>query len=64
MVDWMIEVLTSYKTTTQTFFLAISIMDRFLAKCARSQSMNELHVIGVVSMFMACKYEEIYPIRL
>jgi hypothetical protein len=30
MVDWMIEVLASYKCTEQTFFLAVRIMDKFL----------------------------------
>ena len=25
---------------------------------------NDLHLIGVTTMFLSCKYEEIYPIRL
>jgi hypothetical protein len=25
---------------------------------------NDLHIIGVTTIFLACKYEEIYPIRL
>jgi hypothetical protein len=29
MVDWMVEVLTTFKTSDQTFFLAVNIMDRF-----------------------------------
>jgi hypothetical protein len=31
MVDWMIEVLTSYKCSEQTFFMAVRVMDTFLA---------------------------------
>jgi len=30
MVDWMIEVLTNFKCEDQTFFLAISLLDRYL----------------------------------
>jgi hypothetical protein len=30
MIDWMIEVLTNFKCEDQTFFLAVSLMDRYL----------------------------------
>lgn len=30
MVDWMIEVLTNFKCDDQTFFLAVSLLDRYL----------------------------------
>jgi len=30
MVDWMIEVLTNFKCDDQTFFVAVSLLDRFL----------------------------------
>lgn len=33
MVDWMIEVLTNFKTDDQTFFLAITILDRYFKLC-------------------------------
>jgi hypothetical protein len=29
MVDWMIEVLTNFKSDDQTFFLATSLLDRY-----------------------------------
>ena len=29
MVDWMVEVLTAFKCSDQTFFLAVSLMDRY-----------------------------------
>ena len=60
----MIEVLSSYKCSQQTFFLAVAIMDQFYAKSSISQQVTDLHLIGVSSMFIACKYEEIYPIKL
>ena len=29
MIDWMIEVLTNFKCDDQTFFLAVSLLDRY-----------------------------------
>lgn len=67
MVDWMVEVMTAFKCADQTFFLAISIMDRYFATLAKegvSLKLQELHVTGITCMFMASKYEDIYPLLL
>jgi hypothetical protein len=67
MVDWMVEVLGAFKCADQTFFLAVSLMDRYfdaLAKQGVSIELHELHLIGVVCMFMASKYEDVYPLLL
>ncbi len=65
MIDWMIEVLTNYKCDDNTFFIAVNTMDRyFKALGSASLQPNELHLIGVAAMFMASKYEDIYPLRL
>lgn len=29
MVDWMVEVMTAFKCADQTFFIAVSLMDRY-----------------------------------
>ncbi|CAD8211569.1 unnamed protein product [Paramecium octaurelia] len=64
MVDWMVEVLTSYKCKDQTFFLAVKLMDSYLQKTSQKHIPQDLHLIGVTTMFMACKFEEIYPVKL
>jgi Cyclin, N-terminal domain len=64
MVDWMVEVLTSYKCDDATFFLSVGLMDLFLEKSKISHGVNDLHLLGVASMFVAAKYEEVYPLRL
>jgi hypothetical protein len=64
MVDWMIEVLCSYKCKNQSFFLAVHYMDRYFKLTERKLEPTDLHQIGVAAMFMACKYEEIYPFKL
>ncbi len=67
MVDWMVEVLTAFKCSEQTFFLAVNLMDRYfdvLSKEGRVLELQELHVTGVVCMFMASKYEDVYPLLM
>jgi len=64
MVDWMIEVLSVYKSETETFFLAVHIMDTFILNCNYILKSEEVHLIGVTSMFIATKFEDIIPIRI
>lgn len=64
MVDWMIEVLTNFKCEDQTFFLAVSLLDRFLKGTESEQEIADLHLLGVTSMFIASKYEDIYPLKM
>lgn len=52
----MIEVLSSYKMTEETFFKSVYLMDAYL-KCSRvSLQVKELHLIGLTAMFLASKY--------
>ena len=53
MVDWMIEVLTNFKCEDQTFFLAISLLDRYLKNNVSPQEVADLHLMGVTCMFIA-----------
>jgi hypothetical protein len=64
MVDWMIEVLTNFKCDDQTFFLAVSLLDRFFKLKQDTREISDLHLIGVTSMFIASKYEDIYPLKM
>lgn len=66
MVDWMIEVLTTFKNSDQTFFLAVNLMDRYFKNIGVDKSLpsTELHVTGVVTMFIASKYEDIIPLLM
>ena len=67
MVDWMIEVLSNYKCDESTFFESVNIMDRYFKECEKKNIIlqpSELHLIGIVSMFIASKYQDIYPMRI
>ena len=67
MVDWMIEVLSNYHCDESTYFESINLMDRYFKQCEIKHQIllpGELHLIGVTSMFIASKYQDIYPLRL
>ena len=64
MVDWMVEVLTNFKCNDQTFFMSVNLMDRYLKEKKEKKLISELHLIGVTSMFLASKYEDILPLRM
>merc|ERR1712151_196214 len=64
MIDWMIEVLTNFKCDDQTFFLAVSLIDRYFKNKQDTREISDLHIIGVTSMFIASKYEDIYPLKM
>ena len=64
MVDWMIEVLTNFRCDDQTFFLAINLLDRYFKNCVGSKEVSDLHVTGVTTMFIASKFEDIYPLKM
>jgi hypothetical protein len=64
MIDWMIEVTSSYKCQDQTLFLSVLLMDQFYASAGQNLPLGLLHQIGITCMFIAAKYNEIYPIRI
>lgn len=57
MVDWMIEVLSSYKMSEEAFFRSCKYMDLFFKRTTKKLEVSDLHLVGVASMFMASKYE-------
>ena len=64
MVDWMIEVLTNFRCDHQTFFHAVSLLDRYFKNCDRSLTIDDLHLIGVTAMFVGSKLEDVYPLKM
>ena len=59
LVDWLVEVAEEYKLHTETLYLAVSYIDRFLSYMSVQRS--KLQLVGTACMFIAAKYEEIYP---
>lgn len=64
MVDWMIEVVTVYDCHDKTYFLAVYIMDKFLQLSKKEMKNEDVHLLGMVSLFIASKFEDVIPIHL
>ena len=68
MLDWMMLVFRALQvSTSETFFLAVSILDKYLsAKSKENESLKKenLYLIGLVCIFIASKYEDIVGISM
>lgn len=59
LIDWLVEVGEEYRLQNETLCLAVSYIDRFLS--VMSVVRAKLQLVGTAAMFIAAKYEEIYP---
>ncbi|EPS73019.1 hypothetical protein M569_01737, partial [Genlisea aurea] len=59
LIDWLVEVAEEYKLVSDTLYLAVSYIDRFLS--TRSLIRKDLQLLGVTCMLIAAKYEESNP---
>merc|ERR1719431_2319145 len=59
LVDWLVEVSEEYKLQTETLYLAVNFIDRFLSLMSVQRA--KLQLVGTAAMFIASKFEEIYP---
>jgi len=58
LVDWLVEVHSKFKLLPETIFLTINLIDWYLM--TEKVSRDKLQLVGVASMLIATKYEEIY----
>lgn len=63
LIDWIIEIEEKFSFLEETLFLTINIIDRYLTKCENVE-LSKLQLVGVAAMFIAGKYQEIYPPEL
>ena len=56
--------MAAFKCCDQTFFMAVSLMDRYLKLKSINKEKCDLHIIGMTSMFIASKYEDMIPLRI
>ncbi|KAH3760624.1 G2/mitotic-specific cyclin-B2 [Pelomyxa schiedti] len=62
LVDWMAEVCIKFKLLSETFFLAVYIVDKYLGEVMVSRT--ELQLVGITSILIASKFEEIYAVEV
>jgi len=60
LVDWLIQVHQQFNLLQETLYLTVAILDRFLQDNASKIERKQLQLVGVASMFIAAKYEEMY----
>lgn len=62
LIDWLIEVHRKFELTPETLYLTINIVDRYLS--VKTVPRKELQLVGISSMLLASKYEEIWAIEV
>ncbi|XP_045215937.1 G2/mitotic-specific cyclin-B-like [Mercenaria mercenaria] len=58
LIDWLCQVHHRFHLLQETLYLTVAIIDRFLQESPVSR--NKLQLVGVTSMLIASKYEEMY----
>ena len=51
LIDWLVEVCEEYNLHTETLYLAVSYIDRFLSQM--SVKRDKLQLVGTTAMFIA-----------
>ena len=63
-VNWMMVIFACYPSEPLSFFLAVEIMDNYLQKTNKIYNENDIHLIGIVSIYLASKMEDIIPLHM
>ncbi|CAM4670073.1 G2/mitotic-specific cyclin-B1 [Lepidochelys kempii] len=59
LIDWLVQVQMKFRLLSETMYMTAAIIDRFLQDNSVPKKM--LQLVGVTAMFIASKYEEMYP---
>uniref|UniRef100_A0A8C6GR03 Cyclin N-terminal domain-containing protein n=1 Tax=Mus spicilegus TaxID=10103 RepID=A0A8C6GR03_MUSSI len=59
LIDWLIQVQMKFRLLQETMYMTVSIIDQFMQNSCVPKKM--LQLVGVTAMFIASKYEEMYP---
>ncbi|CAN6200541.1 unnamed protein product [Urochloa humidicola] len=62
LIDWLVEVSEEYKLVPDTLYLTVYLIDRFLSRNFIER--QRLQLLGITSMLVASKYEEICAPRV
>jgi G2/mitotic-specific cyclin-B, other len=59
LVDWLVDIHSKFRCVPETLHLTVNIIDRYLSTVEVTRDI--LQLVGVTALFLASKYEEIYP---
>ncbi len=63
LIDWISELHMKFKYLPETLYLAVAYIDKFLLSQS-NLSKKSLQLLGITTLHIAGKYEEIYPPEL
>lgn len=59
MLDWLVEVTTAFRCRDRTYYLAAGLFDQFLHIFPDKLENKDVHGIGITSLYLASKYEDV-----
>lgn len=59
LIEWVIDVHRKFRLTSECLYVCVFIVDQYLSK--KKLLKNQLHLLGVATLLIGSKYEEIYP---
>lgn len=59
LIDWLVSVHLKFKLQTETLFITVNIIDRYLEK--KQVKKQHLQLVGISALLIGTKYEEVYP---
>uniref|UniRef100_A0A673KTT5 G2/mitotic-specific cyclin-B1 n=1 Tax=Sinocyclocheilus rhinocerous TaxID=307959 RepID=A0A673KTT5_9TELE len=59
LIDWLVQVQIKFRLLQETMYMTVAVIDRFLQD--HPVPKKQLQLVGVTAMFIASKYEEMYP---
>ena len=59
LIDWLVDVSVKFRLNSTTQFMSVNLIDRYLALAEVTR--DKLQQLGITALFIASKYEEIYP---
>lgn len=64
MINWMMEVFYIFNSEQTTFFLAVNIFNNYLNSTKKIVKNTDIHLIGIVCIYISSKMEDIFPIKM
>jgi len=62
LIDWMVEVQLKFRMTSESLYLSVNIVDKYLQK--KGISRERLQLLGVTALHIASKFEEVYSVDI
>lgn len=62
LIEWVIDVHRKFRLQPETLYVCVQIIDQYMSR--KHILKSELHLLGVTTILISAKYEEIYPPKL